>query len=327
MSPAVGRGAEDRPFEVVTGGEAMGLLLASEDVPLRSATRFEALVAGAESNLAIGLARLGHRVAYFGRVGADVFGDRIRRELRGEGVDVAHLLTDPERPTGLLFRDSVRASPITVLYRRAGSPATASSPDDLPRALIEAAQVLHVTGITAALSATAYEATLESVRLARAAGVRVTFDPNVRLRLATPSRWAEIVDALARHSDVVLTGTEEAEVFCPGIDPVSWFGERGVDTVVLKQGADGATEHAPGSAVEPVHQGARAVPLVDPVGAGDAFDAGWISGWLRGLTAGERLREACAVASLVVASRGDSSGLPDRDTRDRVLAEGADVER
>ncbi|MBA3528596.1 MAG: sugar kinase [Propionibacteriaceae bacterium] len=315
--------------EVVTFGEAMILFLAAGETPLAHASQFDSFIAGTESNLAIGLARLGHRVGFFGRVGADVFGERIRRELRGEGVDVSALGTDAHRPTGLMVRDAVRAAPITVGYRRSGSAATALVTGDPPTSMIEQARVLHVTGITAALSDTSYEATLEAMRIATRAGVRVSFDPNLRLRLAPVSRWQEIVDTLARHCDIALTGAEEAEIFCPGVQPQTWFGERGASIVVVKRGALGASEYAfaaPAGQVT-VHEPARAVAMVDPVGAGDAFDAGWLSGWLRGLAPTERLREAAAVASLVVATRGDATGLPDVATRDRVLAEGQDVER
>jgi 2-dehydro-3-deoxygluconokinase len=135
--------------EVVTCGEAMVLLLARHDLPMSSARDYEAQVAGAESNVAIGLARLGHTVAYFGRVGDDPFGERIRRELRGEGVDVSALVTDPDRPTGLLFRDTVVGSPLTVHYRRAGSAATAMTARDVPTTLIDRARLLHVTGSVA----------------------------------------------------------------------------------------------------------------------------------------------------------------------------------
>lgn len=314
------------PYEVVTGGESMGLLLAGGDVNLASARQFDAEIAGAESNLAIGLARLGHPVAYYGRVGDDVFGHRIRTELRGEGVDVSALVTDHERPTGLLFRDSVRGAPLTVVYRRSGSAGSALSVADLPEAEIRRARVLHVTGITAALSESAYDATLTAMRVARDAGVQVTFDPNLRLRLASAERWRELVDELARHSDVVLTGAEEAEIFCPGQDVLGWLAERGVTTLVLKHGADGASEHDTASR-ESVHEPARPVPVVDPVGAGDAFDAGWLSAWLRGEPAQQRLREGCAVASVVVASRGDCVGLPDARLRAALLSQGPDVRR
>ena len=312
--------------EVVTGGEAMGLLLAGDDVALGSARHFQAEIAGAESNVAIGLARLGHRVAFYGRVGDDIFGERIRRELRAEGVDVSALATDDRRETGLLFRDTVQGSPLTVVYRRTGSAATALVLDDLPREAIRQARVLHVTGITAALSGTAYEATLAAMTMARDAGVQVSFDPNLRLRLASVERWREIVEALSRHSDVVLTGADEAEMICPGDDPVTWFGRNGVATVVVKHGAQGASEHDSASG-RSWRSAARSVPVVDPVGAGDAFDAGWLSALLREQPPEQRLTQGCAVASLVVATRGDSIGLPDRRRRDAALAEGPDVQR
>lgn len=304
----------------------MALLLATHDVHLAVAREFAAEIAGAESNVAIGLARLGHRVAFYGRLGDDVFGHRIRRELRGEGIDVSALLTDDERGTGLLFRDTVQGSPLTVLYRRSDSAATAMTSADVPSVIIRQARVLHVTGITAALSRSAYEATVTAMTTAREAGVLVSFDPNLRLRLATAAGWRQIVDQLARLADVVLTGAEEAEVFCPGSDPVTWLGERAVGTVVIKHGADGASEHDTVSG-KAWSAPARTVPVVDPVGAGDAFDAGWLSGWLRGEPPQSRLAEACAVASLVVATRGDSVGLPDSRGRDLLLVEGPDVQR
>lgn len=319
-------GRSDAP-EVVTGGEAMVLLLATGDVNLAAARSFAAEVAGAESNVAIALARLGHRVAFYGRVGDDVFGHRIRTELRGEGVDVSALVIDNERPTGLLFRDSVQGAPLTVVYRRSGSAATSLSPMDLPETAIVSARALHVTGITAALSESAYLATVMAMRLAREAGVLVTFDPNLRLRLASTERWQQIVDELARHCDVVLTGAEEAEVFCPGQDAVGWLAARGVQTVVVKHGAEGASEHDTAPAGGSWHEPARTVPVVDPVGAGDAFDAAWLSARLRGASPQRRLREACAVASVVVASRGDSAGLPDARLREALLSQGPDVQR
>jgi 2-dehydro-3-deoxygluconokinase len=310
--------------EVVTFGETMVLLLATDDLPLLVADRLSIGIAGAESNLAIGLARLGHSVAYFGRVGADVFGERIRRALRVEGIDISHLLTDDECPTGLLLRDSPQGRPITVNYRRAGSAASAMSVNDVPTQLIERAKVLHATGITAALSPNAYEATLHAMACARQAGVTVTFDPNVRLRLADATRWREMVDELARHADIVLTGADESAVIAPGADPAQWYAERGAAVVVVKDGMRGATEYDQNGKV---HQAARTVTAVDPVGAGDAFNAGWLSAWLQGLPAVERLRAGAAVASLSVATRGDSTGLPDSATVEAILASSQDIDR
>lgn len=310
--------------EIVTFGEPMALLLAERDLPLDAATGFAWSIAGAESNLAIGLARLGHSVAYAGRVGDDVFGARIRRELRAEGIDVGGLITDPELPTGLLIRDSPVDRPITVHYRRSGSASTAYRVDDLPGTAIRAARLLHLTGITAALSESSFRACKAAMIMARDAGVAVSFDPNLRLRLAGPDEWARIVDELARHADLIFVGADEATMITGGAPTEEWFFERGAGTVVIKDGGNGAVEHAPGSSTA---VGVRRVPLVDPVGAGDAFNTGWLSAWLRGLPTDRRLAEGAAVASLVVATHGDAIGLPDAATRDRVLAEGADIDR
>ena len=256
---------------------------------------------------------------------ASAFGE----SCEAEGVDVSALLTDPDRPTGLLLRDSAQGAPITVVYRRAGSAATAMSVAELPVDLIEKARILHATGITAALSDSTFRATLEAMRIARRSGVLVTFDPNVRLRLAPATRWHQIADTLAKEADVVLTGADEAAILCPGADPAEWFAERGASTVVIKLGALGATEYGPTGQTSGglLHQPARPVLAVDPVGAGDAFNAGWLSAWLRGVPPTQRLLEATAIASLVVATRGDSAGLPDADTRQRVLGQGADIDR
>jgi len=316
----------------VTFGEPMVLLLATDDLPLPIAQRFDYALAGAESNLATGLARLEHRVAYFGRVGADSFGERIRQTLRAEGIDVSGLIDDPQRPTGLLIRDSPQGRPITVEYRRSGSAATALAPDNLPTAVLQDTRLLHVTGITAALSESALAATERAMATAKEAGATVSFDPNIRLRLADPSRWQVIVKQLAAYADIVFTGRDEAELISPGVDPGQWYTDLGATNVIVKDGGQGSYEYLPGSG-EVVHAGIRTVPQVDPVGAGDAFNAGWISAWLDGADAPTRedsearLRTGAVVASMVVAVRGDCSGLPTRQLLDQVLAGGADIIR
>ena len=319
-------------FDLVTFGEPMVLMLASADLPLPVAQGFDLGVASAETNLAIGIARLGHRVGYFARVGVDSFGDRIRRELQSEGIDTDALINDPDRPTGLLIRDSPQAAPITVEYRRAGSAATALSPDDLPQDLLGSTRWLHVTGITAVLSESSLAATVRAMELAAEAGATVSLDPNVRLRLADQDHWQQVIDRLAQHAKIIFTGRDEAELISPGVVPERWYADHGAEIVVVKDGGNGSTEHHPVTG-QVVRGGIRTVPTVDPVGAGDAFNAGWISSWLDGTTgaaaadAERRLRTGAVVASMVVATRGDTSGLPHRPTLEQVLGGGTDVIR
>jgi 2-dehydro-3-deoxygluconokinase len=313
--------------EVVTGGEAMALLLAGGGVPLAQATAFTRQVAGAESNVATGLARLGHRAGWFGRVGADGLGTAVLGELRRDGVDVSRAVVDPVAPTGLLIRDCAPGRPVEVGYHRSGSAGSRLAPGDVDPAYVAGARLLHLTGITPVLSDSAAGAARAALAAAVDAGVPVSFDPNLRRRLCPPERAVGLLRPYAAAAAVVLAGVEEAELLTgrTGRAAVAgWFLDRGARCVVLKDGPRGSWATDGSTAVE---QPAVPVAVVDPVGAGDAYAAGFLSGWLRGLPLAEATREAAVVAALVLQVAGDTPGLPTAATRDAVLAGAADVAR
>lgn len=315
------------PSEVATFGEVLAVFLATDDAPLGRSSSFDLVTAGAEANVAVGLVRLGHSVSFGGRVGDDPLGHRIARELRGEGLDT-RLTVDPDRPTGVIVRDAPHVGATQVVYHRAGSAGSALSVDDLDLDAVRSARLLHTTGITAALSPTAFAATEAAMRAAREAGVTVTFDPNVRRRLGSPQHWLDVVEALAPLADVVLVGADDASYVLPASDldsTVTWLRDRGVDTVVWKDGARGAIELNPRDGA--IEQAALTVPARDAVGAGDAFAAGWISGWLDGDGVQDRLRRAVAVAGSVVARRGDLPGLPDRAALRTLMSSSTEMNR
>lgn len=298
------------PCELVTLGEAMVLLLADDGRPLSNAEHFVRSVAGAETNVAVALARLGHRPAWIGRVGDDPFGHYILRRLRGEGVDVTHAVIDGQAPTGLLVRDVFAERPIDVRYYRAGSAGSRLHPDDIHATTVASAQCLLVTGITAALSESAREAVHAAVNAARSAGTRVLLDPNVRLRLAPPSTWRTLLTPLVEQADVVLAGADEAQLITGAgniDDVIARLRAAGVAEVVLKHGRHGVSAAA-GNDRWTVP--ARPVTAVDPVGAGDAFNAGFLSARLSGLDLPEALERGAAVAAACVQVRGDLEGLP-----------------
>jgi len=298
------------PGSVVTLGEVMALLLAEDDLPLGTADRFSFAVAGAEATTAVTLARLGITTSYLGLLGADAIGHQVARELRGHGVDLSGVRMVAGERTAVLIRDTPRDRPISVQYHRGGSAASGLACTDVPEETVAGAAVLHLTGITAAISETARQAVLHAAHTARRAGVTVTFDPNVRASLAPAARWRELIDELARLADVVLVGKDEAAWLFDG-DPADWFLERGASRVVVKDGAAGAWET---DGLRTWLQPARIVGAVDPVGAGDAFAGGWIAGWLAGDSPGDRLAVATTVASMCVSARGDLAGLPDLRT-------------
>jgi 2-dehydro-3-deoxygluconokinase len=222
-------------------------------------------------------------------------------------------------------RDAPQDRPTSVQYYRRHSAASGLAVGDVPDQLVREATLLHVTGITAMLSESSDAALTRAVAVAREAGTVVTFDPNVRRKLGSPEAWRDVITTIAASADVVLTGVDDARAVTDG-DPAAWFLDRGASTVVVKDGANGAWETDGDTTVR---QPAFAVTAVDPVGAGDAFAAGWIHGRLCGLGRAERLRTAAAVAALCVGVRGDVPGLPDRETLQRVLAlnDSPDVDR
>ncbi|WP_254644840.1 sugar kinase [Streptomyces sp. BV286] len=273
-------------------------------------------VAGAESNVAIGLARLGHRVRWAGRVGADELGALVLRTLRAEGVDIDHAVTDDTgRPTGLLLTEPRLGTLTRVSYYRAGSAGSALSPADVLPALAPQPRILHLTGITPALSPSAAEAALAAAATAQAAGVTVCLDVNHRSRLWTADRARAALRPLLARTDLLIASEDELPLVLerPGVgesEAVHSILAAGVSEVVVKRGAHGATSV---TAEGTTDRAARRVDAVDLVGAGDAFVAGYLSGLLDGADVPARLHRAVTTAAFAVATRGDWEGLPTRD--------------
>lgn len=306
--------------EAVTCGEAMLLMLADPGIPLDRAAGFRRSVAGAESNVAQGLARLGHWARWIGRVGDDPAGEAVLRELRADGVDVSCAEMDPEAPTGLLLRDSHPRRPIDVQYYRKDSAASLLGPEHVPAEALGGARVVHVSGITPMLSESAERATWALVERARAAGAAVCFDPNVRSKLGTGHEWIRTAGPLLREADLVLAGEDELELLLGGgaeecAKALLQLG-RARTVVVKRRDRTAVALTAEGRLEQPHFE----VPAVDPVGAGDAFAAGWLSAWLRGRDPQRALAEAACVAALVVQAPADTDGLPTAAARDRALA-------
>jgi 2-dehydro-3-deoxygluconokinase len=314
--------------DVVTFGESMALFRTDPAESLRSAHRFTRSIAGAESNVAIGLSRLGCEAGWFGRVGDDPLGLSILDTLRAESVDVSRALVDDAASTGVLVRDTHAERRIDVVYARLGSAGSRLSVSDIDEKYLTSARVLHVTGITPALSHSAREATAVAVRLAADAGVTVCFDPNVRRRL-----WPDLEEArrtllpLIERSQIVLLGHAEATLLTDEEDPgaaAQWLARRGVTTVAVKLGAEGALGLHEGASY---HGAALAVHPADPIGAGDAFDAGFLSAWLRGLAMPGCVDEGNLAAGLSVQVCGDIEGLPYRREIDERRANNLEANR
>ncbi|HWH00975.1 MAG TPA: sugar kinase [Pilimelia sp.] len=296
---------------LVTLGETMALLSSPRIGPLRHARSLDVGVGGAESNVAVGATRLGVRAAWIGRVGDDEFGRLVRGCLAAEGVDLRAVVTDPH-PTGIMIKTRRTATATDVRYYRAGSAGSRLCPDDLDADLIRAAGVLHVTGITPALSASAAAAVAAAVDLAGAAGVTVSLDLNYRRALWPPEAAGPALRGLVRRADLVFATEAEARLVVDGVDPVALaraLAALGPRRVVVKRGAHGAVAVAD----DAVHTApAHPVEAVDPVGAGDAFAAGYLAEELAGCDAAACLATATAAGAFAVTVSGDWEGLPER---------------
>ncbi len=296
--------------DVVTMGETMVSLRTG--TPLRLGGTLSMSMAGAESNVAIGLARLGHSVRWGGRVGSDEVGAFILRTLRAESVAVDTVVVDTERSTGLMLAERRVAGVSRVSYYRTGSAGSGLSVSDAAACLLDAPRILHLTGITPALSASAAEAVTEALDLAHRAGALVSFDVNYRSKLWTVQEARSVLSELVRRADIVIASEDELGLVAPGDEPATAqeLAAYGVGQLVIKRGARGATVWLEGVAH---HAPAITVPVLDTIGAGDAFTAGYLSGLLDGLPPAVALRRGTVTGAFAVSAVGDWEGLPTRD--------------
>ncbi|MFI9217122.1 sugar kinase [Streptomyces werraensis] len=315
--------------DVVALGESMVTFLPARPGRLADVPAFHRSIGGAESNVACALAAAGHTTRWVSRVGADGFGDHLVEAIGAYGVDVSYVRRDPSRPTGVYFRTAGDRADDTheVAYYRAGSAASAMSPTEVDLEAARAGRVLHLSGITAALSPDCLDL-MRELTAPRPGRPLVSFDVNHRPGLWGEGQDPDVLLELARGADIVFVGEDEARQ--------AWglHGARAVrealpepEIVVVKQGkggavafakdTDGPCEDADGTAtfVRALH-----VDVVAAVGAGDAFAAGFLSSTLRGLPVRDRLRHGHLAAAATLTTPGDLAPPPSRTLADRLAA-------
>ena len=308
MSPET-TGAEPRR-RVVTAGETMVLVVPAAPGRLRHADAVTLSIGGAESNVAIGLSRLGIPASWMSALGEDEPGELVLHRVRAEGVDTTAVRRVPDRPTGLYLREEV-AGALRVYYYRRGSAASTLAPGAFDPAVLEGAAFLHLTGITGALSPECAEFLTWAARTARRAGVRVSYDVNYRSRLWDPGAARAATEELLPDVDVLFVGDEEAAALWSGDSDtcLERLADSGPGEVVLKLGARGCVAMVDGERLTSPGFPAR---QLDPIGAGDAFAAGYLAAALWRRDPAGRLRTANAMGALCVQSLGDYEGLPSR---------------
>jgi 2-dehydro-3-deoxygluconokinase len=301
-------------LDAVVFGEAMAMFIADEYLPLEEASHYTRALAGAEVNVAVGLSRLDYRIGWISRLGMDPHGHYVLNQLHQAGVDTTRVLFDTEHPTGFQLKSRVREGDPEVVYFRKGSAASYLAPNDEDFTYLRGARHLHLTGIPLALSDSCRQFAFLAIKHARAAGLSISFDPNLR-----PSLWKDkeemrrVINEVALQADWFFPGLSEGS-FLTGYtrmeDIAKFYLERGVKLVVLKEGEYGSSLFTPKQRYDAP---AFSVQVVDTVGAGDGFAVGIISGMLDGLALSDCLMRANAIGALATTAQGDMEGLPDRE--------------
>lgn len=305
--------------KLITLGETMAMMVPENDGPLRYVTNFRIRMAGAESNVAIGVCKLGEDASWIGRLGDDEFGRYLLNQMRSEGVDCSHSIFDEKHRTGVMFKE-IGEGETKVFYYRENSAASHMCPGDLNRRMFNGASILHLTGITPVLSESCRDTVLAAIELAKSCGLSISFDPNIRRKLWGEKDFRELIRDITLKSNIVLMGLSEAKALF-GLDDQQKIFEKlfslgTAKYIAIKNGDKGAI----------VSDGSQSVTIapypcrcVDPVGAGDGFNAGFLTGIMRGediVTAG-RMGAICG--ALATQTTGDMEGYPDAKQMSQAL--------
>ncbi|MFE7328077.1 sugar kinase [Streptomyces sp. NPDC057565] len=286
--------------------------------PVQGDDTFTLGYGGDTSNFAVAAARSGARTGYVTRIGDDDFGSALLRLWEREGVGTEHVVREAGGRTGIYF-NSRAGSESRFTYFRAHSPASRLAPQDIPAEAVRGARLLHLTGITQAISPSACDAGFHAMELARRAGTLVSYDPNLRPALWPAERARAVIMRGVELCDIALPNLTEGRALTGEDDPkavLDAFVRRGPATVVLKMGAEGALLAHEGTvtriAPHPVRQ-------VDPTGAGDTFDGAFAARLLDGTSVPEAARYAAVAAALTTTGPGAVTPIPHRDAVEALL--------
>jgi 2-dehydro-3-deoxygluconokinase len=291
-------------YDLIALGETMATFCPPPGIALCNTTNLIVDYGGAESNTCVGLARLGFQVAWISKLGSDPLGDQVLEALQKERLDTQWVIRDDARPTGIMVKDPVNGR---VHYYRAGSAASTLRPQDLERVPVSEARAVLVTGITALIGADPQSAAIAMLEGAR--GLRVV-DPNFRRGLWGSDRRVELVLPLIERCDLALAGERELTEIFGQAEPEELArrcAERGPREVVVRCDDRIGVLRKPSEWTE---LAIKTEPTSDPMGAGDAFNAGYIASFLAGKQLDETLRFAAHCGRAVATSPSDTAGFP-----------------
>jgi 2-dehydro-3-deoxygluconokinase len=298
--------------DVITIGDAMITMNPKTKGPMRFSNEFERKTGGAELNLAVGCARLGLETSWISRVGDDEFGQHIINYMRGEGIETKGVKKEKAYNTPVNFKEIREDGTGSTFYYRFPSPTETITAEDIHNSNIKNARILYLSGVYPSLRKENVALVHEAVKTAKQHGVKVALDPNIRLKLWSKEEAGKALLDLLPHVHIVMSGAEEADILFGEQsveEHIKSFRSYGIEKIAVKQGADGATGtfsteglvHAPPAA---------GTKVVDTVGAGDGFNAGFLYGVLHEWDLEKTLAFANQIGSMVVGVSGDNEGLP-----------------
>lgn len=304
--------------KIVTVGEPMALFVANEEGELDKVKSFTKYIAGAEINVSVGVTRLGHSIEYVTQLGQDPFGKYISRFLEDEGIGTTYSKFYEGASTGFQLKGKDTVNDPEVFYFRKNSAASKIPYCLSDEVSLEDVDVLHVSGVFLAVNDETYRFVQNLVTRAKAKGITIVFDPNLRPVLwGSTEKMIKGINEMAFQADYVLPGLGEGELLTGSSKPddiAKFYLAKGVKGVIIKDGAKGcyAYQSQAGMTQMTIAQGFKLKELVDTVGAGDGFAVGIVTGLIEGLSLEETLQRANAIGAIQVSHISDNEGLPTR---------------
>jgi 2-dehydro-3-deoxygluconokinase len=295
--------------DLFTFGESLSVFISSDTDSVMSATKFERVTAGAEVNVAVTLSRLGLKAQYFSRFGNDQLGSVMLADIESEGVDVS-LAKRVDSFTGAMVRNPGKSASVEITYLRKGSAASTIQPSDILDSYISSTRWLHATGITCAISDSGAKTVKHALEKASQLKIKSSFDLNIRRKLWSEEQARKVLEPLAHDVELLIGGEDEYQVVFGQADPKEILLEankRGCKIAVMTKGDQKMRFSIDGKYEEITPP---KVVAIDPVGSGDAFTGGVISGLLSGMSAKGALEQGSICGALVASMFGDWTGIP-----------------
>lgn len=311
--------------KIVLLGEPMGLFIANETGKLSEVNTFTVAVAGAEYNVAVGLSRMGHEAFYCTKLGTDPMGEKIVKAMENNNISTKFVFRSEEKSTGFMLKNKVEKGDPQIHYYRKNSAASTISEEDIATLDLNGCDWLHVTGVMPAISESALSAIKSLIKRAKAIGLTISFDPNLRPQLwGSEEKMVKTLNELAESADLILPGLKEGAILTgktTAEEIAAYYHEKGTKYVIVKLGKDGAYYSEKGG--ESGYSGEfPAEKIVDTVGAGDGFAAGVISALIEGLSIKDAAFRGNVFGAIQISNKSDNEGLPTREQLDAVITKG-----